>query len=474
MNFISWSFFFLFLQVLAYRLFLGQDKTKWHMTFVVLLGSTIFVMWHVPIYILIMLTSIIVDYYAAQWIMKEARPLASKRLILYTSLSINLGLLIFFKYTNFFLDSATYLLANTLAYNPNIPRLELILPMGISFYTFCSMSYTIDIYRGKLPPLKRFQDFYYFVTFFPHLVAGPIIRAGQFFYQLPRKRTLNFVVFSEGAFLIIRGLFLKMVCADNIGTILKPLWKDEFLSTAPALYALEIVIMFSAQIFYDFEGYTSIARGLAYWMGYKFPINFKNPYLAHSFSNFWQRWHISLSSWLRDYVYVSLGGNRGTKLKIIRNLIIIMLLVGLWHGAAATFLIWGAIHGLGLGVERWLGLNSKLKIGIRPAYISFLWFLSVQAVVLIAWVFFRSSSMHQAVLFLHCFLRVRSEVPVPIGNINLLLLVPIVAMHLYGLRAERSRRNSLNYAHKAALTGALLAATLLFYGTSNDFIYFQF
>jgi alginate O-acetyltransferase complex protein AlgI len=319
----------------------------------------------------------------------------------------NLLILGFFKYADFFL-TITERSLTWLGFGVQLPRLGLILPIGISFYTFGSMSYTIDVYRGRLRAIRRFQDFYYFVTFFPHMVAGPIIRARQFFYQFARTRRPRLKVFNHAAFLIVRGAFLKMVCADNIARVVNIYWTG---GTRPGCAGtplanggcscdlVVLALLFSAQIFCDFEGYTSIARGLAYMLGYRFPINFNYPYIAGSFNSFWQRWHITFSTWLRDYLYIPLSGNlvRGVSLtRTYANILVVMLLAGLWHGASLTFVCWGAIHGMGLAFERFVGLNRPARLAAQRVA----WYLVVQVVAVFALIFFRTATIGGALRFI--------------------------------------------------------------------------
>ena len=330
------------------------------------------------------------------------------------------------------------------------------------------MSYTVDVYRNRIKPVRRFQDFYFFVTFFPHLVAGPIVRAEQFLYQFARTRRLHFRVFSHAVFLILRGAFLKMVCADTIASIVAPYWYHRSNTSGDQLL---LTVLFSGQIFCDFEGYSSIARGLAYLMGYRFPLNFDNPYLAASFSNFWERWHITLSSWLRDYLYLPLGGNRISASRTYINLLTVMLLGGLWHGASLTFVVWGAIHGLALAVERKLKLN---RLDSAYPIIRLAWYMVVQAIVLLAWIFFRSAGMHDAVYIIGKIAALKFCPLNPDIVRATAFLLPVVGMHLYGLSREKGIAPVLGGRAKAVLAALMTVAILALYGESSEFIYFQF
>jgi len=472
-NFVSWAFALLFALVFATRLLVGRRKTEPTLLAVVMLASTVFVMWHVPAYLLIMLTSIGVDYVAAIHIHRAPAGAPRRRWLLAGSIGTNLALLGFFKYTNFALDSAASMLAWA-GWSVALPTLSLVLPMGISFYTFCSMSYTIDVYRGRIQPVARFRDFYFFVTFFPHLVAGPIIRAEQFFYQLPRTRRTRLRVLDEGAYLIVSGLFLKMVCADNLSAAVDKYWAPAEKGGLGQGNLLLLTLLFAGQIFGDFAGYSNIARGLAYLMGWRFPLNFDSPYIAGTFRNFWERWHITLSQWLRDYLYIPLGGNRGSPARTYVNLLLVMLLGGLWHGAALTFVVWGAIHGLGLALERVLGLQHlERTAGRKPLKLA--WFLVVQSGVLLAWVMFRSQSLAGALAFVRGL-----ATPTPALGINQDLavatyfLTPLILLHLHRLGVEQGWMPRPGRIGKALLAGVMLYAVVASYGSSRAFIYFQF
>jgi len=481
MNFVSWSFVILFTVVMAGRLLFGRRKTGDAFIWFTIVASTVFIMWHVPAYLGIMLATITIDYTAARVMDGAPRDWPWRKAVLGSSIAANLLLLGFFKYSDFALTSVARLL-NLFGLSVQVPRLDLILPIGISFYTFGSMSYTIDVYRGRLRAIRNFRDFYYFVAFFPHLVAGPIVRAGQFFYQFARPRRLRLVVFNRAAYLIIRGVFLKMVCADNIARAVNIYWNDagtrKCIETplAGAGYSGNLILLallFSAQIFCDFEGYTSIARGLAYLMGYRFPINFRWPYIASTFSDFWQRWHITLSTWLRDYLYVPLCGDLRRRIAVSRayvSIFAVMLLAGLWHGAAITFVCWGAIHGTALVLERVLRMDSpNRRAGLRIG-----WFFVVQAAAMLALIFFRSQSMTAALGFIHniadlSFGPINAEIAVAC-----LFLIPPVAMHLNGFLEERGIAPSMTRYTQAALAAAMFFGILTAHGESTEFLYFQF
>jgi alginate O-acetyltransferase complex protein AlgI len=482
-SFVSVAFVILLAIVLAVRLSpWGRDKLSPVYLNVLLIASLVFYAWHIPIYLGILLTSITVDYVAG--IVIENAPAGSRqrRRLLILSILVNLGLLGVFKYGNFAAAQAVW-------FYPAARNwvVDLVLPMGISFYTFASMSYTIDVYRGVQRAVRNYPRFMLFVCFFPHLVAGPIVRATAFVYQLPRRRRVSWRVWSQAIYLIILGLFLKLVVADNIAQYLvtQGAWDRAYRPDANATLSTIVAFLFSAQIFGDFAGYSSVAIGIAYLLGFKFPVNFNAPYIAASFSEFWRRWHITLSQWLRDYLYVPLGGNRKGRVRTYINLALVMVLGGLWHGAAWTFVIWGTIHGAALALERLFGLSSAAAPGPVPharwAAMTAgrtAWFLVVQIVIVIAWVFFRSPDLASALAFLRPIAEGRFEpVRVDTGSelhFALLMLVPIVILHLRVWLAERGGLPRVGYHEKALAAGLMLYAILTLHGRLSSFIYFQF
>lgn len=304
--------------------------------------------WNVA-YAALIFGSTVLDFFAAQ-AMASTGSARARRTWLIVSLTGNLGVLFVFKYYNFFIESvgatlAALGLSATLDLSSTLPNHSLLLPVGISFYTFQTLSYTIDVYRGAIQPSRSFVRFALFVSFFPQLVAGPIVRASTFLPQLEADPKFDDRRAQSGLGLMLMGLFKKVCIADVIGTTLvDPAFADPALRNSWVLWMA--MYGYAFQIYYDFCGYSDMAIGAARMLGFDLPINFRRPYSATSVRDFWQRWHISLSTWLRDYLYVPLGGSRGSSLKVARNLAIVMILGGLWHGAAWGFLLWGALHGL--------------------------------------------------------------------------------------------------------------------------------
>ncbi len=472
MNFVSWAFAALFAIVFAARLTIGRRKIEPAFVLVLIVSSALFYAWHIPAYIGILLLSAGIDYWAGLWLERVPHSaVGRRRWILTISLGTNLGLLAFFKYSGFLMRVLADLLGEDAAALP--PELGIALPMGISFYTFQSMSYTIDVYRGQLKALRGFWPFFLFISFFPQLVAGPIVRAVEFLPQMPRPRRLRARVFYEGAWLIVSGFFLKMVCADNLAVYVDEYWSRGAAEDAGSGFALWLALMFSGQIFADFAGYSNIARGTAYLLGYRLPINFNAPYLAASFKNFWERWHMTLSRWLRDYLYVPLGGNRHGRVRTYVNLMIVMLLGGMWHGAAYMFIAWGAIHGAALAIERLLHLHRDDGWGQQLA-VRVAWYAVVQSVVLVAWVYFRSQSMEEAGLILGNIAALQDWSIGPRETVGALFLLPIVLHHAYVWVEERRLLGPVAPPARAVLAAGMLYAIVTLYAGTADFIYFQF
>jgi len=323
-------------------------------------------------------------------------PEQRRRLYMVASIAANLTILGCFKYANFFSDSFVTLLGRLGFDQPSWLTLNVLLPAGISFYTFQSMSYCIDVYRGHVRPTADFRDFALFVCFFPHLVAGPIMRASTLLPQVVLPRRLAAGAWAEGTYLVALGMFKKLVVADNVAPIVNAVYTQA--ETQPqSLSGVEVVVAtyaFALQIYCDFSGYSNVARGISKWLGFDLALNFVNPYLAQSPTDFWLRWHISLSSWLRDYLYIPLGGNRQGTLKTYRNLTLTMILGGLWHGANWTFVAWGLYHGVILCVYRLLGISSNVRRESR----FYAWRLGLRLMVMVhltcvGWLFFRADSM---------------------------------------------------------------------------------
>ena len=331
--------------------------------------------------------STLIDYCVGQCL-KRTTAQARRKFLLLVSLVCNLGLLGFFKYFNFFVESMQAMLAPL---GWHVGSLNILLPVGISFYTFQSLSYTIDVYRGKIKCCDDFLDFALFVSFFPQLVAGPIVRASVFLKQLETPRYLTWRRTAEGFRQFTIGLFKKAFIADRIAVFVDGVFGNAGVFDGPTTWLA--VMCYAIQIYCDFSGYSDMAIGAARMLGYDIPVNFKYPYIARSVTDFWRRWHISLSTWLRDYLYIPLGGNRKGPRRTCINIMITMVLGGLWHGAAWTFVFWGAMHGVALVVTRWVSarLGTPSANGVTRGFMAAGGWLVTMLVVLVALVFFRSA-----------------------------------------------------------------------------------
>ena len=368
-----------------------------------LLASYIFYAAWNPVFILLLWLSTIVDFFVGKALYEQENPV-KKKFLLVISLIGNLGMLCFFKYGGFLLENFVGLV-NLIGIDFHPAKPDIILPAGISFYTFTTLCYTIDMYRKESKPVQSILDFSLFVTFFPHLVAGPIVRPPQLVPQFETPKSATRSQFIDGLFLLSLGLFMKVVLAD---TFLAPSANNIF-DAKESLFMLDAwmgVLAFSGQIFFDFAGYSTCAIGVAACLGFVLPQNFKYPYAATGFSDFWRRWHITLSQWLRDYLYIPLGGNKNGTMSTYINLMITMLLGGLWHGAKWTFVVWGGLHGIYLAIERFIESRRK-KVEAETMIpnqlntnsflsIHFLKALGVFMLINITWVFFRSPDFHAA------------------------------------------------------------------------------
>jgi D-alanyl-lipoteichoic acid acyltransferase DltB (MBOAT superfamily) len=371
-------FFFLVL-MLVYRALLRQQQLR-------ILWVTIFSLYFyykcAGIFWLLHVVIVVVDYNLAHWI-EQAPSKNRKKWLLVGSLVLNLGMLAYFKYTNYFAE-----LWNAAA-GGHLGPWDIFLPAGISFFTFQSLSYTIDVYRGELKALNSILDYAFFVTFFPQMVAGPIVRAADFLPQINRVPYVSREDFGRAVFLICTGLFKKAVISDYISANFVDRVFDSPLQYS-GLENLFAIYGYTIQIYCDFSGYSDMAIGLALLMGFHFPINFDAPYQSKSVTEFWRRWHISLSTWLRDYLYIPLGGNRKGKIRTYINLMLTMLLGGLWHGAATRFIVWGGLHGAALAVERAFKQVYPHAPGILRKSLGV--FLTFHFVCL-CWIFFRAQDL---------------------------------------------------------------------------------
>lgn len=468
MLFNSWHFFiFLIVVLLAHA---TTERYPRAQRWVLVLASAYFYgQWHWAYLSLIYLT-VISDYYIGRALPGSARP----RRLLLLSLVINLGILAFFKYSG--LMSATVLnLMQALGLDVHWQFWHVVLPVGISFYTFQSLSYTVDIYRKQLQPRQSLLDYSLFITFFPQLVAGPIVRAVEFFRELdrPHERVIEGLA-QRGVGLILLGLVKKVAIADNLAP-----WVDQVFANPGHYSGLENlygVYAFAVQIYCDFSGYTDIAIGVACLLGFRFPQNFNSPYAAISIQDFWRRWHMTLSRWLRDYLYISLGGNRHGERRTLINLMLTMLLGGLWHGASWTFVVWGGLHGLYLAVERYV-LNHFQWYRQAPGWGKALQWLLTFHLVCLAWIFFRAESFSQAGEVIQRIVTLEQwtsfkQLPAYL----LYLLPPLIMMQIPMARWDGTERLIRAPLLPYAVLMAAAVVTLLWFAPQSNvpFIYFQF
>jgi alginate O-acetyltransferase complex protein AlgI len=438
--------------------------------FWLLAASVYFYMSWNPWLISLILFSASVDYLAALLMERIERPW-KRRLLLLTSISTNLGLLAFFKYVNFFLASA-YTLEGWLGAEPSRRFIDVVLPLGISFYTFETISYIVDVYKGRARAVRNPLEYAVFILFFPHLVAGPIVRPRDFLPQLRRFHYFNWDRLQIGLQFFLMGLFKKAVLADNLPWIVDPVFASPAAYGSAATWSA--VLAYSAQIYLDFSGYSDMAVGLAHMLGYRLPANFKMPYLAANITDFWRRWHISLSSWLRDYLFIPLGGSRGTGGQTCRNLLVTMLLGGLWHGANWTFVAWGAWHGILLIghklLPRW---KWRSAVAFRPLAV-----LGTLLAVCVGWVFFRAQTFPDAGTILqHMFWPTDGGVLTKPQLWSVAVVLGVLVLgHLAGSLADlkASERRLPTFVVAGSLAALLLLVLLFSPEDGKSFIYFQF
>lgn len=491
MVFNSYTFvaFFALILILHYLPFSWKTKK-----INLLLASYVFYAAWNPPFILLLWLSTVVDFFVGKALYSQEN-VYKKRLLLVTSLIGNLGMLVFFKYGTFLLDNFV-LMVNALGadYHPAEPNI--ILPAGISFYTFTTLCYTIDMYKKESKPVESLLDFSLFVTFFPHLVAGPIVRPPQLVPQFESPRQANQKQLLEGLFLTTLGLFMKVVLAD---ALLSATANTVFESTGniAALDAWTGVLAFSGQIFFDFAGYSTCAIGVAACLGFVLPQNFRYPYAAIGFSDFWRRWHITLSAWLRDYLYIPLGGNRKGPIRTYINLMLTMLLGGLWHGASWTFVVWGGLHGFYLWVEKAI-LDARqekaeavsdsqpdpdpvhrIKKGAPKTLGTFALALFTFFLINVTWVFFRAGTFTEA---WHLLQSMFGYVPKGEAILTTMAIVQVLSIVFFMVIAHWLMRNTtvlevvpkLSWPVLGTVWSLLLLLLIWSQESSSSFIYFQF
>jgi alginate O-acetyltransferase complex protein AlgI len=465
----TWEFFAFLSIVLALYYLL---RLRWQNILLLVASYVFYGFWDWRFTVLLLLSTV-VDYFLALRI-HHADDQTKRKRLLFISILFNLGMLGFFKYFNFFVSSAASTLS-WMGFEPHLPVLSIILPAGISFYTFQTMNYVIDVYARKMEPTRDFLTYALFVSYFPHLVAGPIIRAELLLPQLSKNRRVTNEHWRTGGLLILVGLFKKVVVADTLA----PDVEEYF--TAPnhfsSLVLLQGLYSFSMQIYYDFSGYTDIARGVSRLLGIELPENFNQPYLSQNIAEFWRRWHISLSSWLRDYVYIPLGGNRLGRWRTYLNLLITMVLGGLWHGANWTFVVWGTLHGVYLASHKFM-MELWPQQGDRPRspWLRVVAIVTTFHLVTFTWIFFRAPNFHTAFAYLTGILQFRGALDLtvlakPLFFMCVVLIVDmpqyLTGNHTVALRLPWFVRGC---AYAVMIFGLVLART----DRELPFIYFQF
>jgi alginate O-acetyltransferase complex protein AlgI len=453
----------------------------------IIVASYVFYGWWDWRFLILIVISSLVDFIVGQKI-HHTQSKKKRKYFLLISLLVNLGFLAYFKYTNFFIETfidSFRLFGREL----EVSTLNIILPVGISFYTFQTLSYTIDIYRKQLKPTKDWISFFAFVAFFPQLVAGPIERASHLLPQFFKQHKFNYEQVKSGLLLIAFGLFKKMVIADRAAILVNQVYNNP-----TDYYGYEMVIatvLFAFQIYCDFSGYTDIAIGTARTMGFDIMKNFDSPYFSKSITEFWRRWHISLSTWFRDYVYIPLGGSRKGEYKTYANLFIVFVVSGLWHGAAITFVVWGAIHGVFIVIEKALTRLRKKVFTAKRQFLNYVFAIPFTFfIVCFAWVFFRANSFSDALLIIQNSLNFNSK-PFLWDNMYInnfderelwVLFTAILALSLKDFIDRNDtwiiKLNQTNFTIRWAVY-LILALSIIFYGQYGDdspaeFIYFQF
>lgn len=461
--------FLFFLPCVVGLYYLLPHKYRWILIFV---ASCYFYMAFVPKYILILFLIIVIDYSAAIAIEKS---IGRRRLIfLVVSLLANILLLCFFKYFNF-LNQNLVSLFSFMGKDFHPLNLNIILPIGLSFHTFQSMSYTIEVYRGNQKAERHLGYFANYVLFFPQMVAGPIERYDRLGDELKVERKPLYQNFSDGFKLVLFGLFIKMTIADNIAPYVNQIYLEPLKFNS--MEVIMAVFLFSFQIYADFFGYSAIAIGCARLLGINIMDNFKTPYLAKSVSEFWSRWHISLSTWFRDYLYIPLGGNRVKLLRWTLNVLVVFTISGLWHGASWTFVVWGVLHGVMLLLERYFSMLFKFKIKEGWNVLNIFLVLKTFIITSFIWIFFRAESFDKAKQIIKAIVRNNQ-----LAFSNLTMLIPQIAVlgiilfdfFLYNSRFD-VKLNRYQTPYRWLLYSALLFCLMALSGTQKfTFIYFQF
>ena len=475
-NSITFAFFLPIVFVLYWFVF--QRNLKYQNFFVVC-ASCVFYGWWDWRFLSLIFISTFQDYFVALKLKQTIDERKRKKWLL-VSVLVNIGFLGFFKYFNFFIDNFVSALT-FIGLNPNVTSLNIILPVGISFYTFQTLSYTIDVYKKKIEPTTDFMAFAAYVSFFPLLVAGPIERATQLLKQFYVKRTFDYAKAADGMRQILWGLFKKIVIADNCATYVNIIFENSHDQTGSTL--LLGAVFFAFQIYGDFSGYSDIAIGTARLFGINAMRNFAYPYFSRDIAEFWRRWHISLSTWFRDYVYIPLGGSRVTKPKVIRNTFIIFLVSGFWHGADWTFIVWGAFHAvlflqLILVEKNRINTDSVAEGKLFPNVKEIFQMGTTFLMVVVGWIFFKADSIGQALDYLVGIVNVNFfSKPLNYGGMNktaFFVSIMLIAEWFQRNRAHALQIASLHVCLRRIIYVLIILCIVFFMGKNEQFIYFQF
>ena len=476
MLFNSWIFLLFLLLFFVGYWFVFAKKVKLQNAFIAI-SSFIFYGWWDWHFLLLLLLSVVVDFSVGYFLEQTNNEPKRKALIVF-SVVFNIGLLMFFKYYNFFAESAKNFAAS-LGFDLDIVTLKIILPVGISFYTFQSLSYTIEVYKRKLKGTSDIFSYAAFISFFPQLVAGPIERAANMLPQFYKPRTFSYANNVKGLRLILWGLFKKVVVADTCAGYANSIFNNQ--AQYHGIFLIMGAIYFSFQIYGDFSGYTDIARGLGKMFGFDLKINFMYPYFSRNIAEFWRRWHISLSSWFRDYLYIPLGGSLGSKAKTIRNTLIVFLVSGFWHGANFTFIIWGTIHALCyiplLIMNKHKSNNNTVAENRSfPSIIELLQMFGTFAIVCLAWIFFRAENINAAFSYIQKIFVFKGNFGI-IGKSDALPFIFIMVLVDWIGRKNESALDGLVTrfpAWRYMFYFIIAIMVYLFFSNQQEFIYFQF
>ncbi len=470
------SLIFLIFSVAFFSFFWIVKKQKIQLAWIyIVFFSFVFYGWWDWRFLFLIIGSGLIDFFAGMAIFNNKK---IRKPFLVLSLIANLGILFAFKYSRFILTQADELFKHfdiTANLTRSHPDFLYILPIGISFYTFQSMSYTIDVYKGNLKPTKNIFKFFAYLSMFPQLVAGPIVRSKTLLPQLDKMRHASEVERWNGVKLIAFGFFKKVLLADNLAPMVNTAFAD-INQTHSSVYWWLIMLGFAFQIYLDFSGYSDIARGLAKIMGFHFKMNFNHPYLSSSFKEFWQRWHVSLSTWFRDYVYIPLGGSRKGLFRSHLNMWITMIISGFWHGASWNFIVWGWLHALFLSLERWLKWSEFLsKFNLK-----WIGVILVMFQVILAWVFFRAQTFADAITIIKNMLSFNTNTDFKITSdlrngfyfMFFALMIEYVFLRVK-IRYVFKNKQNLKIA-EIILVALMITVTIFLRGKGHEFIYFQF